>query len=348
MSLLDKWRENTANQAIPLQASLELTYRCNERCTHCYIEKFWDDPKKVLALNDWEKILDELKSAGTLYLFIMGGEAMLNPLFWDILTAAQKRHFHLSMITNGLKIQTIEIAERLKNLGVKNVSISLYSIYPEIHDAMTQVKGSHQKTLNAISLLRSAQIKVGINCLLTKNNIDDYMKLALWCLQENLEMKVDPTVTAKLDGDLAPTAYRANKEQLTRHYEQVATTWPRGVPRPIYEKGADYVCNAAKGKCAVNPYGDLLSCIEIRKPLGNLVKQSFTEAWNSEEANKWRNIRNQDLKGVDQKTKAFCEHCPGMALNEINDPLKILDHSQMVAETKKEVYDKYAHQIPQD
>jgi MoaA/NifB/PqqE/SkfB family radical SAM enzyme len=348
MSIVDKWLNKTANNFIPLQASLELTYRCNERCTHCYIEKFWDDPKKVLTINQWEKILDELKSAGTLYLILMGGEAMLNPLFWDIVEQAQKRHFHISMITNGLKIPTNETAQRLKNLGVKNMTISLYSIYPEVHDAMTQVKGSHEKTLNAIKFSREAGIKVGINCLLTKNNIDDYMKLALWCVQEDLEMKVDPNVTAKLNGDLAPTFLRASKDQLTNHYQLIATTWPRGVSRPTYEKGSDYVCNAAKGKCAVNPYGELLSCIEIRKSLGNLVTQSFAEAWNSDEANKWRGITNQTVKGSDEATRAFCEHCPGMALNELKDPLQLIEHTVKVATVKKEIYEKYGKYIPQD
>ncbi|MCJ8277739.1 MAG: hypothetical protein MJK18_12925, partial [Bdellovibrionales bacterium] len=70
MSILDKFRNRSTESHRPLQASLELTYRCNERCTHCYIEEFRDDPKRVLKLQDWFKVLEELRAGGSLYLIL--------------------------------------------------------------------------------------------------------------------------------------------------------------------------------------------------------------------------------------------------------------------------------------
>ena len=212
LSPLDRFRAQSVAKAIPLQASLELTYRCNERCTHCYIEEFKDDPQRKLTKEQWFKVLDELRSAGTLYVILMGGEAMLNPLFWDVAEYASSLNFHVSMISNGLKIQKLEVAQRLKDCGVQVVTFSLYSMDPAIHDKMTSVRGSLDKTLNAIELCDQVGIVPGINVLLTEANARGIFEIYDWCEEKNFECKVDPTVTPKLNGNLDPTKYRATKE----------------------------------------------------------------------------------------------------------------------------------------
>ncbi len=334
-SLLDQWRNKSIDQFIPLQASLELTNRCNERCGHCYIPSFKDDPAKVLKIESWYQILNELRSAGTLYIILMGGEAMLNPHFWDIAKKSNELGFHTTMISNGLKINKIEVAEKLKSVGIKMVTISLYSLDPKIHDTMTSVKGSFQKTMNAISYLRKAGVKVTINSLLTTLNVKTIFDLEDWCYKNDLELKIDPTVTSKLNGDMAPTRLRASKEQLKWFYEQRKNRWEMFKLEPAEELNTDYVCNAAKGKCAVTAYGDLLPCIEIRDPLGNLVENKFSDIWYKPEAKKWRDIKFSDLSK--KSASGFCEHCPGMAKNELGDHLQELDFSVMLSQVKKEV-----------
>jgi|GEM_PF-1417402 len=347
MEVLNRFRNLATNKAIPLQASLELTYRCNERCTHCYIDKFWDDPSKVLSKDDWFTILDKLRGAGSLYLILMGGEAMLNPYFWDILEYASQIGFHASMITNGLKIQTVEVAEQLKRKGLKVATVSLYSMDPNIHDSMTTISGSHKKTLRAIELLRQAGIEVGVNCLLTERNIEGYFEVVDWCIANNIQCKEDTNITAKFNGDKAPTFLRATSDQLINYYRERARRWPNSRPTPQEEQFNDYACNIAKGKCAVNPYGDLLGCIEIRKPLGSLLHHDFETLWQGLEAKKWRSIKLKDIKGLEGHAvlnsshdgcSHFCEHCLGMALHESGDPLVATQESLRLANIKKQIF----------
>ncbi len=337
LSLLDKWRALSTNAHRPIQASLELTFRCNERCTHCYLEKFEDDAGRTLTLPQWIHCLLELRRGGVMYLILMGGEAMLNPFFWDIASEGSKLGFHVSMITNGQKIQTAECAARLKAAGVLTVTISLYSLDPDTHDRMTSVKGSQVKTLRAIELLRGAGINIGINCLLTKANIDGYFDLADWCIERGLELKSDPFVTPKFGGDLGPTRLRATPEQLREFYRRLIAKWPDGRPKAIKEESKDYVCNVAKGKCAVTPYGELLTCIEVREPLGLLIEEPFEKLWNGPVASKWREMKVGDLKGrPEDEAAGHCDHCPGMALHESKDPLQVSSYSVQVARIRRE------------
>jgi len=347
MDILNKWRAQSTNNFTPLQASLELTYRCNERCTHCYIDKFWDDPKKVLTLDQWTYILTELKNAGTLYLVLMGGEAMLNKYFWDIAKAAGKQGFHLSLITNGLKINHVDIAQRLKNNPFHHINFSLYSLDPSMHDEMTSVVGSHKRTMDAIQYCRDVGLEVGINCLLTKDNIEGYFTLANWCVERGIEIKEDPTVTSRFGGDLSPLKLRASDDQLKAYYIKRAKLWPKSLPKGEHVKADDYVCNIAKGKCAINPYGDLLGCTEVRQPLGNLLENNFKTIWNNEASNKWRNIKVKNIKNRSDDVSlcgetSHCEHCPGMALSESNDPLLYTTDSLRLAKIKSEVADELA------
>ncbi len=335
LSLLDKWRKKSIHNFTPLQASLELTNRCNERCGHCYIDSFKDDPQRTLTLEQWYHILQQLRQAGTLYLILMGGEAMLNPYFWQITKKSKSLGFHTSMISNGLKIQSEEMAEKLLESGIQQVTISLYSLNPNIHETMTSVRGSFAKTMNAILFCQKVGLKVSVNSLLTSLNISSIFDLEDWCVQNQLEIKVDPTVTSKLSGDMTPTRLRASRSQLEWYFSERKKRWVNGQVKASPESSGDFVCNAAKGKCAVTAYGELLPCIEVREPMGSLIDESFETLWNNPSVQPWRDMRLSDLSRKSET--GFCEHCPGMAKNEVGDLHQELDFSVMLSEVKSKV-----------
>ncbi|MCB0414955.1 MAG: radical SAM protein [Bdellovibrionales bacterium] len=284
----------------------------------------------------------ELRNAGSLYLILMGGEAMLSPYFWDIALKANDLGFHVSMISNGLKIKDLDTAKKLKDFGIHNITFSVYSLDECIHDGATKIKGSLQRTLEAIEFCDQAEIEVSINSLLRSDNIEKIFEVEDWALKKGYCYKFDPTITPKLNGDTSTLQHRATREQLKNYYKTKVQRWENGKPMPLSLQSDNYVCNAAKGKCAVNPYGELLACVEIRKPLGNLKDVSFEEAWNSAEAKKWREVKNKDIKGLSGKACSdFCDHCPGMAHNEHQDSFKVTNFDQMHAEVKMEVFNEH-------
>ena len=328
---------------IPMQTTIELTYRCNERCGHCYLATYDDhaDGRPPLALEEWQRVLDQLAEAGAFLLVLIGGEAMLHPHFWQIAEHAADRNFALNLITNGLLIDDAA-AERMARLGFYNVTVSLYSLNAEIHDRMTNRKGSHARTLAAIERLLKNKVQTGINCLLTSENIEFYFELEAWANAQNIRIGFDPLVTAKSNGELGSTGTRPSPQQLLRFYQSLRAKG-RG-PQPIEAGEADDpVCNAGRGKCAVNVYGDLLTCLEVREPIGNLRQHSFAELWHSAKAAELRGYKNRDLK-FDSKCGdgSFCDHCPGMAAAETGDRMAAVPYLMELAQIKRSVFEETA------
>lgn len=156
---------------------IELSSKCNERCLHCYIPHEY-------KINDIEedlyyKVLDQLEEMGTLGVTLSGGEPMVHPKFKEFLKAAKDRDFYVHVLSN-LVLLDDETVEIMRNGNTCGVQVSLYSMNPEHHDAITTVKGSFEKTKAAILKLIDNNIPVQISCPTMKGNKDDFVDVCKW------------------------------------------------------------------------------------------------------------------------------------------------------------------------
>jgi len=120
---------------LPLSVHFDLTYRCNERCVHCYLDH---EDHGELSTAECIDALEQLAKAGTLFLTFSGGEIFLRRDLEELLATARRLHFDVSLKTNALLV-TPERAEMLWRHGVRRVQISVYSSDGAIHDAITKV-----------------------------------------------------------------------------------------------------------------------------------------------------------------------------------------------------------------
>src|SRR5580704_11753032 len=151
--------------SIPLSVQLDLTYRCNERCIHCYLDH---DDHGEMTTAEIKDLLDQMAAAGVFYLTISGGEILMRRDFFEILEHARARTFCIKLKTNGVLIRKKEAA-RLRELGVESVQISVYSHRPEVHDAITKMPGSFRQSIAAVRLLRDEGLPVTMaNVLMTQ------------------------------------------------------------------------------------------------------------------------------------------------------------------------------------
>ena len=351
--VMDRLISRTVEKHRPLSVHFDLTYRCNERCVHCYLDH---DDHGELTTAECLKVLDELARAGTLFLTFSGGEIFLRPDLYEILSAARRLHFDISLKSNALLV-TPERAARLRGFGVRRVQISVYSDVPAVHDAITKVPGSLERTLAAIPVLLEHGLQVKLACPLMRENLMAYRGVMALAERLGIPYIIDLTITPMMDGSSGPLAHRASvssllpvlrdpvlhacKPQPTALAAVTMNALPpafqsavsSGIESQAYE---DLPCSAGHNSCYISPYGDVFPCVQLPQPAGNLRREKFDDIWHhAPKLERLRAIRESQLPVCSRcEIRNYCERCPGLALMEGGDLLGAYERACALAEEK--------------
>jgi MoaA/NifB/PqqE/SkfB family radical SAM enzyme len=138
---------------LPLKGSIDLTYRCNNNCRHCWLHIPATAPEQELSLHEIRRIADEARAMGCREWSISGGEPMLRPDFPDVFDYLTRKARSYTLNTNGTLI-TPEIARLLTRKGSKMVA--LYGATADVHDHITRNPGSFDAVMRGFRYLREA------------------------------------------------------------------------------------------------------------------------------------------------------------------------------------------------
>src|SRR6266567_4186341 len=136
---------------VPLSVHLDVTYRCNERCVHCYLDH---DDHGEMTTGEMLDVIGQLAEAGVFFLTLSGGEVLMRMDFFDILEHARSLQFCVKIKTNAFMIGEKQ-ADRMRELGVDSVQVSVYSHRPEVHDSITKLPGSLKRSIAGIRFLKA-------------------------------------------------------------------------------------------------------------------------------------------------------------------------------------------------
>jgi radical SAM protein with 4Fe4S-binding SPASM domain len=306
---------------IPLNVQLDITYRCNERCVHCYLDH---NDHGEMSTGEIKRLLQEMADAGVFILTLSGGEIFLRKDFFEILECARQLMFCVKLKTNAILIKEHEAA-RIRDLGVESVQVSIYSHRPEVHDAITLVPGSLKRSLDAIRFLKAQGLKVVIANVLMNDNAQDYKGVRALAAELGVECTLDPTVTPMMDGNRATLDLGVGTEGLKEVFSDAALVGDVdefcAIKPPAGEDELEGTpCSAGHTACYVSPYGDVFPCVQFPLPTGNVREQRFVDIWrDSKQMNDVRSIRLKDLTTCTSCSHVgSCTRCPGLAYMEGN------------------------------
>jgi radical SAM protein with 4Fe4S-binding SPASM domain len=319
--LMDEMGAKALKLGIPLSVQLDLTYRCNERCVHCYLDHEDHGEMTTAEIKD---LLDQLADASVFFLTISGGEIMVRKDFFEILEYAREKKFSVKLKTNAILIRRKE-AQRLRELGVEAVQISIYSHRPEVHDGITKVPGSLKRSVEAVRFLTEQGIRVSLANVLMVKNMQDYPGVKALAAELGVPVTLDPTVTPMMDGDrsiLDLNVDQAALREVFRDGNLVGDVTefcspPVGANEDVLDS---LPCSAGHTACYVSPYGDVYPCVQFPLPSGNVRRNKFLDIWrNSPQLKEVRSITVRELPTCSKCTHAgSCTRCPGLAFLEGN------------------------------
>lgn len=158
---------------LPLAGHLDLTYRCNNRCLHCWL---WTADSattagRELTFNEICRIVEEARRLGCRRWGISGGEPMLREDFSEIFEYVTAKAVGYTLNTNGTLI-TPKIAQQLKRKGTKMIAV--YGATAEVYDAVTRNPGGFEQLMRGFRYLKEAGAGFIVQLIPLKANWDQW------------------------------------------------------------------------------------------------------------------------------------------------------------------------------
>lgn len=302
---------------LPLRLFWEVTSECNFRCKHCYADagkKLTDELNHEEAL----ALVDELKNVGIFSLFIAGGEPLMRKNIFDILERLSESAISATISTNGYFIDE-KMAHRLSQCNLGLVTVSLDGSTSRTHEQFRGVKGSFEKTVNALDLLREYGVNTSVGYVLHRNNYAEVPDIITLCIKHGVKliniMRIAPVGRAASADEFSLTF--AMHREIIHHLEQmydefkdkiaimsdnpVISTWIMINQGKKGKKGKGHYCDAGKFTGYIQANGNVLPCGYLPVVLGNLRHSSLKAIWASTAAQRVRNLARQ--------LPSECEEC---------------------------------------
>lgn len=325
---------------------IEITSRCNERCVHCYIPG--GSRNFEIELSTFEDVLRQCKKMNVLHLTISGGEPMLHKSLVDMLRLCREHEFSVNVLSN-LTLLTSEILAEFKANYLLGVQVSLYSMNSGIHDEITGVKGSFEKTKSAILKLIENNVPLQIACPIMRNNKAYYQDVVDWAKTLNVNAGTDYVVLAKYNHSTENLNCRLSIEEVDELIRESINRDEKYLKRLEEEARKrrnisieDNVCSVFHSSICINERGNVYPCAGWQDYIvGNVKSMSIEDIWlHSERVEYLRGLCRRDFPKCLQCTDAeFCTMCLVRNANEdpSGDPLVANAYYCAVAKLSKEI-----------
>jgi radical SAM protein with 4Fe4S-binding SPASM domain len=301
----------------PLRAMIEISDRCNEVCVHCYQEQ---GRKGEMTTEQIKGVMDELAQLGVLILTLSGGEATLRKDFLELVAHARARGFAVRLFTNGLTM-TAELARALRELAVQLVEISLYSHRAEVHDFVTGVQGSFDKTVAGVRRLAAEGVHVHVKTPIMSVNEHELEPYRAFASSLGATYAFDAGLLMPREAEDRSPEMFSRRQEYHALTERIVPSAPRvpgkREPKPLSSK----LCGAGE-YLQVEPDGELRPCTMLHVDLGNAAADGVRAALQASQYADLRALRWRDVHGCrDCDLRAHCGRCHARALAEVGDAL---------------------------
>lgn len=309
---------------------LEISNPCNEHCVHCY-RHCLNSKKGFLTAAQVQSVLEQAKKLGAKNVTVTGGESLLNPEWREICKITENLNLRLSLFSNGslMTESDVDFIASLKNL--KEVQFSLYSLEDKVHDKITGLKGSCERTKNSIRMLHERKVPIFISCPAMRENKKSFPDVMRKMDSENIPSCVGLMIFGSSDYKVENLRHQLTKKDLEDFF--LTAMENDGALSYIFGKSCSknlsetYFYGSATTSLCVSGDGTIYPMIGWYEPLGNIAKDSLKDIFeNNTLLRRIRKIKVSDIpKCVKCEASDFCTFCPTPHLTANHGELGKLD-----------------------
>ncbi len=334
----------TSKKRIPLDAGIDLTYRCNNKCVHCYCNLPVYHKKAMqeeLTTDETRKLLDDLASMGSLWLLISGGEPLLREDFDEIYLYAKKKGFLITLFTNGTLIndKTIELLSKYPPFTVE---ISLYGATRDTYEKVTCVQGSYDRCVEGIRKIVEAGIKLKLKTMALTINQHEIEAMDGMARELGCEFRFDPALNKRIDDNnfSDPVRYRIHPEdavRLDRAFPKRMEEWEHFCDKFMGEAVKDdrlYRCGAGLRMIHSDPYGMIKGCMMMKRDGFSVREHDLKWIWTKGILSVIARKKDFSLPCDDCHLVNLCGQCPAWSVLESGDVKKDVTYLCRIAKLR--------------
>ncbi len=157
---------------VPQTLSIEVTRRCGAKCDHCLIK----EGDGELSHEEILRVMDEALEMGTCIITFTEGDPLLREDIFELIKHVDPEKAVVNLFTPGLEM-TVEKAVKLRESGLYNLIVGIYSTNPQEHDKVRGVEGAHAKAVEAIQMALDTGLIVTMSCHVKSGQVDQILDL---------------------------------------------------------------------------------------------------------------------------------------------------------------------------
>jgi radical SAM protein with 4Fe4S-binding SPASM domain len=309
----------------PYRMDIALTYRCNNKCIHCYA----GGPRQTseLTTKDWFKVIDKLRALGIPQVVFTGGEPTLRDDLATLIAYTQKMELVSGLVTNGRKLKDKAYLQSLIDAGLDHVQITVESHDPKVHDKITGAEGSWNETVQGLKNALASPIYTVSNTTLSQYNVNDVeatieflhgLGVKQFACNSLIYSGKAPEIAKSFaleETSLEPVLNRIKDKarQLSMEFTWYTPTQYCEV-NPLQLELGIKSCSACRINMAIEPDGTVIPCQSYSiAPLGNILKDNWKKIWQNPICIKLRKRKYAPDK---------CYQCPSLNICGAGCPLK--------------------------
>ncbi len=296
--------EDAARNGRLLSMEIEFGLQCNFQCQYCYVGQA-KTPVAELTPDEIRRVILEAKGLGARKIIALGGEPMIYPGILGMLEFIRAEGLAVEVFTNGTQI-TADVAKRLYDLGVQ-VVLKMNSFKESVQDELAGMKGAYQIIQEAFRNLSAAGFPseghpLAVSSILCNQNMPEIVTMWQWLrdrqitpyfeimtpqgnAQDNNHLEVELPVLQKLFAELAEL-----------DHARYGYKWE---PQPPLVGDR---CLRHQFSCLVNAAGDVMPCVGVTIPIGNVRARSLADILHDSEVI-------GDLRNYTQTIRGPCAAC---------------------------------------
>jgi radical SAM protein with 4Fe4S-binding SPASM domain len=227
----------------------------------------------------------------------------------------------------------------LADLMPRSVGCSIYSADPMIHDGVTRISGSWDRSVAAIQALKARGVPVIMKAPLMKDTIHGWRDIEVLANDLGCDVQFDVNITPKNDGGQSPIDLRVKDQAalgdlFSSRFYRLFMNGEALTMADEEQRHQALLCGAGSTGLSVAPDGTIHPCISLTDALGKWPDQSLRQIWeHSPFFTEWANQKLTDIEKCSTcQYFSFCNRCPGSWQLETGSTIEPADYTCYLAQ----------------